>query len=77
MIRPAFNRGMISLTNTNVRAEAISSEKSAILSIVANCELMNLDSNEHIAVIEKSSSGRIVIIDPVFSSFTSIFFLMI
>ena len=66
----------MSRTNTKVRAGAISVGKSSTLLTVANCELIIFESNEHMAVMENSSSGRIVMHEPVFSSFTSIFLRM-
>ncbi|CUQ56343.1 Uncharacterised protein [Segatella copri] len=62
---------MMSRTKTKVRADAISSAYVSIFSRVANWLLMNLLSKEHMAVMLKSSSGRMVMTDPL-SSFTSI-----
>ena len=66
----------MSLTKTNVLAGAISVEYFVMSSRVANWLFMNLDSKEHIVVRVNSSSGRIVMHEPLSSSFTSIFFLM-
>ncbi|EJX01412.1 hypothetical protein EVA_10482 [gut metagenome] len=76
LIRPACNNGSISRTNTKVRAEAISSAKSSILSSVANWLLMNCDSKEIMVVMENCSSGKMIIDEPDSSSRNSIFFLM-
>ena len=75
-MRFACNSGSMSRTKTNVLAGAISSPYFSMSSRLANCELMNFDSKEHIVVREKESSGRIVMHDPFASSFTSIFFRM-
>ena len=76
LISPALSSGSISRTKTKVRALAISSAKSSILSSVANWLLMNCESKEIIAVMENCSSGRMMMDEPVSSSRNSIFFLM-
>ena len=75
-MRLALSSGSMSRTNTNVRAGAISFEKSSTLSRVANWLLMNFELKEHMAVRLNSSSGKIVMHEPLSSSFTSIFFLI-
>ena len=67
-MRLASSSGIMSRTKTKVRAGATSEAKFSILSSVANWLLMNFDSNEHIAVIENWSSGRIVMHEPDSSS---------